>query len=426
MKLPEPMTRALDWVLPEGDAPPPAPGRRPDRARGRRKTLVAFLALAVALILVGSLWAVPTIRRALAPPESVAAGPAPSGDDPVQRRALAQLADFTRWLQDNHVQGYIGEVGIPYADPRWLQLAQKWFQAADRAHLWVDVWATGEWWQTDYSYSAFVIAQDGGPVAVARPSGKLLSREARTRGEHMGINVSGGEFGAPAGDDNASTFSNKNPGVYDQDYHYDSQATFDYLASQGMKTVRLPFRWERIQPTLGADLDPAELTRLRAVTQRAAKAGLRVILDVQNFGSYYLDDGRQGVRRPIGSAEVTPEDFADLWSRLSAAFVGQPGVLAYDLMNEPANLPAVPGLTPAQVWEAASQDAVNAIRARGDKTLIMVPGYNYSHPHEFPEEHPWAWIVDPANNIRYTAHQYWRENDNSYDTELKLAAEAGY
>jgi hypothetical protein len=153
---------------------------------------------------------------------------------------------------------------------------------------------------------------------------------------------------------------------------------------------------------------------------------LRAILVVQNFGAYFLDDGQQGVRRPIGSAEVTPQNFADLWSRLSTAFAGQPGVLAYDLMNEPVNLPAVPGMTPAQVWETASQGAVNAIRASGDKTLIMVPGYDWSHAGEFAKNHPWAWIVDPANNVRYTAHQYWREDSNSYDTELARAAEAGY
>jgi murein biosynthesis integral membrane protein MurJ len=426
VKLPEPMTRALDWVLPEQEAPPSPPRRHADRRRPRRRTLIASLALVVALVLIGSLWAVPALRRAAPPPGGSAAAPAPSGDDPVQRRTLAELGDFTRWLQDNHVEGYIGEVGIPGDDPRWLPLARKWFEAADRAGLWVDAWASGEWWQTDYSYSVFAVAQQGGPVAVARPSGELLSDEARDRRDPLGVNVSGGEFGAPALDDETSTFSNKNPGIYDRDYHYDSQATFDYLASQGMKTVRLPFRWERIQPTLGGDLDPAELTRLRGTVQRAAQAGLRVILDVQNFGHYFLDDGGQGVSRPIGSAEVPVQDFTDLWSRLSAAFAGQPGVLAYDLMNEPADLNSTPGMTAAQVWETASQEAVNAIRARGDTTLIMVPGYDYSHAGEFAENHPWAWIVDPADNIRYTAHHYWREGSNSYDTELQRAAADGY
>jgi hypothetical protein len=426
VNFPEPVARALDWVLPEGASPPPPPRQR-RRRFGLRRRPSAALALALSVILIGSLWwAVPSIREALGPPGSPAADAAPVGDDPVQRRALSELGHFTDWLQDNHVQGYIGEVGISNSDDRWLQLAKKWFRAADRAGLWVDVWSTGEWWGEDYDYSPFVIKNNDGPVAAIRPAGRFLAEEARRLREPVGVNVSGGEFGAPAGYDEVSAFSNKNPGTYDQDYHYDGQKTFDYLASQGMKTVRVPFRWERIQPTLGGDLDATELTRLRRVVQQADKAGLGVILDVHNFGAYHLDDGGQGVRRAIGSPEVSQQMFADLWSRLSAAFAGRPGVLAYDLMNEPVNLPSVAGMEPAKVWEAASQAAVDAIRARGDKTLIMIPGYDWSHPKDFAQNHPWAWIVDPANNIRYTAHQYWRSGFDSYDKAAQDAVADGF
>jgi hypothetical protein len=101
--------------------------------------------------------------------------------------------------------------------------------------------------------------------------------------------------------------------------------------------------------------------------------------------------------------------------------------VAYDLMNEPANLPTIDGRSSAQVWEEASQSALDAIRAAGDEKLVMVAGYQYSHARHWAEQHPQDWIEDPADNIRYAAHHYWqRDETNSYDVELADAAEAGY
>lgn len=350
------------------------------------------------------------------------------GGDPLRARVLHELATFTAWLEDNDADGYIGEVGIPSdGDERWLFLAREWLAEAERAGLWVDVWATGEWWGRDYDYCPYVAAVEGGPVSVARPAGKLLADDARRTELPRGVNVAGGEFGSAGSTEDRTEFSNEEPGTYGQDWHYDGQATFDYLADQDLDTVRLPFRWERIQPRLGQPLDRAELARLREAVGRAHRAGLGVVLDVHNFGAYHLEEGGIGVRRPIGSPQVGRADFADLWRRLSAAFADVPGVSAYDLMNEPARMRPADGLPPARLWEAASQDAVDAIRANGDDTLVMVPGYGFSHVGEWAEQHPRAWIVDPLGAVRYTAHHYWRLGyGRSYNTEVADAAQTGF
>jgi aryl-phospho-beta-D-glucosidase BglC (GH1 family) len=181
--------------------------------------------------------------------------------------------------------------------------------------------------------------------------------------------------------------------------------------------VRLPFRWERLQPQLGQPLDPSELLRLQTAVAQAGAAGLKVVLDVHNYGAYYLSDGRQGVRRALGSDQVTKAHFADLWSRVSAAFAGNPAVMGYGLMNEPIGIGSSVGLTPARRWEIFSQAAVDAIRARGDATTILVSGYFWSGAATWKANHPKAWIVDPLGRFRYEAHHYFdRDHSGHYRT----------
>jgi Cellulase (glycosyl hydrolase family 5) len=424
----------------------------PQRPPGRRPMLL-LIAVVVVIVVAAVTWFVvgrspgetQDPRPAPADPggsaawEPLASSELEAADDALHRRSLAELKVFTDWLAANDAEGYIGEVGIPGGQDleRWMVLGQRWFTAAEEAGLWVDVWSVGEWWRQGYTYSPFVTEPEDGPLSITTEQGELLMWAAENTDLPRGVNLSGGEFGAPGGSDEGDEeFSNENPGTYDEDYHYDSQESLDYLASRGIDTVRLPFRWERIQPQIGGPLDADELDRLQAMVGRANSAGLQVILDVQNFGSYHLAQGDTVVRAAIGSEQLPVSAFADLWSRLSEAFDGAPGVLAYDLMNEPVylgadadlvSMEADEDLSGAKAWEGASQAAVDAIRARGDDTLIMVPSYGYSHPGEWAEWHPEAWINDPADNFRYEAHHYWSaEQGESYDDDLAEAVDDGF
>lgn len=138
---------------------------------------------------------------------------------------------------------------------------------------------------------------------------------------YRGVNSSGAEFGPL-------------PGVVDTDYHYDTLASLQYLYSRGHRHTRVAFKWERVQPTLGAALNSAELTRLQAFVTNAATAGLTVALNVHNFGKYN--------NIALGAAGgPTQANFVDLWTRLSTAFKNNAAVVAYGLMNEPNGIPLV-------------------------------------------------------------------------------------
>jgi hypothetical protein len=145
-----------------------------------------------------------------------------------------------------------------------------------------------------------------------------------------GINLAGAEFAA----DNTHL-----PGTYSTDYSYDSSAALAQVATRGHKLIRVPFRWERIQPTRNAALNTAELGRLTTFVSDAAAAGMQCILDVHNYARFIPPGGADLV---LGDT-LAVGDLVDLWTRLSTAFKGNAGVYAYGLMNEPHDLPGASG-----------------------------------------------------------------------------------
>jgi len=205
-----------------------------------------------------------------------------------------------------------------------------------------------------------------------------------------GVNIAGAEFA-----------SKKIPGRPGTDYFYPSRATIDHFADKGMNTIRIPFLWERMQPTLKSDLDAGELGRLDAVVAAATSRGMHVVLDVHNYAAY--------LRQPIGSAEVPIDALADLWSRLSRHFKNN-GSVIFGLMNEPKGLPT-------ETWLAAANPAIAAIRKTGAKNLVLVPGNGWTGAHSWlgksygtSNSEVMLGVVDPANNFAFEAHQYLDHN----------------
>ena len=85
-----------------------------------------------------------------------------------------------------------------------------------------------------------------------------------------GVNLAGGEFG-------------KLPGTYGSDYTYPTPADIDYYSQLGFNLIRVPFRWERLQPKLGAPFVAEDLALLTAVVEYAADKGIFVVLDTHNY-----------------------------------------------------------------------------------------------------------------------------------------------
>lgn len=229
----------------------------------------------------------------------------------------------------------------------------------------------------------------------------LLFAQQKNTGKPFGVNLAGADFG------------NTMPGVYGHDYEYPKSQDFKYLKSKGFSLVRLPFKWDRIQPQLNADLDKEELKRLKATVQEAQNNDIQVILDVHNYcrrnvNGQYLIIGQQGL-------EIA--HLVDLWKRLANEFKDSKNIWGYGLMNEPHDMTA---LTP---WAKIAQACIAEIRTIDKHTPIIVAGNNWSSARHWKEDsNELKNLYDPSNNLVFEAHLYFDKDGSgtykySYDKE---------
>lgn len=209
----------------------------------------------------------------------------------------------------------------------------------------------------------------------------------------IGVNLAGAEFGPT-------------DGQFGRTYIYPGAKSLDYFKAQGMRVIRLPFKWERLQPKLMGPLDEAELARLDQVVDLARERHMLLLMDVHNYARY------RG--KLIGEAEVPNAAFADFWRRFAEHYKDEPAVWAYGLMNEPHGTKGL--------WPAAAQAAVDAIRTVDMNHVITVCGDGYGGAHWWPKQNPNLDIHDPADNFLYEAHQYFDHNNSGtyqkpYDTD---------
>jgi len=203
---------------------------------------------------------------------------------------------------------------------------------------------------------------------------------------YRGVSLASAEFG-----------EGNLPGTYGSDYTYPTAAEVDYFAARHMNVVRLPFRWERLQRSLNAEFDAAELGRLDGFVASATAKGMNVVLDPHNYARY--------AGNLIGSAAVPDSAFADFWRRLAVKYKSNDHVIL-GLMNEPNSMPT-------EQWLASANAAIAAIRATGAGNLVLVPGNAWTGAHSWSEN--WygssnaqvmLGVKDPANRYAYEVHQY--------------------
>ena len=214
-----------------------------------------------------------------------------------------------------------------------------------------------------------------------------------------GVNIAGAEFG--------NTF----PGLHGKDFVYPSSAVIKQQADLGFNLIRLPFRWERLQPTLNGALDGPEWARLSASVTAATSEHLSVILDVHNYAGRRLAQDGFVHQHLIDSSEVPIEAFEQFWSALASRARRWPSIIL-GLMNEPA------GLEQNQ-WLTIANRAIRAIRETGSTNLILVPGVAYTGAATWYAARNTLMerVQDPQNRIAFEVHQYLDTNASGSHSE---------
>jgi len=339
------------------------------------------------------------------------------GINAVTARQVITVQRWLSWMQDNAASGSITEIGFPgypvnatnagEAVGNWAPVAETVLGIFDSTDTpifqWVD--PTG-------MFAAINGATTTTPTLTQGATPLIRHRYAGPRGFQAGGAVG---IAPPVGFSNSAPITGSN--------WFPKAQWYQLIAGAGLGVVRLSFRWETIQPVLNGALDATEVARIQSAVALADAAGLKVVLDLHNYAGYITSTGTL----KIGGGTLTSAHLADVWTKLSTVFKGDARVYAYELMNEPT------GLASAATWEAASQAALTAIRANGDTSLILVPGYDFSAMSRWATNHPVGWITDSASNFRYNAHLYMSSSsiggDAAYDipwaTEVSTQLFAG-
>lgn len=263
------------------------------------------------------------------------------------------------------------------------------------------------------------INQEYAPGAVLR---------TKTTNPRIGLNVAGYEYpSSMTGADIAEP-------SYGVGNFIASDTDFDFISARGVKLIRLPFMWPRIQPVPMEPLNLNRVNDLRAMIARAQARGMTVVLDCHAYGRYTRQDGAmEQIVLTTGNTGL----LSDLWTRLVTALNGTPewaAVSGLDLMNEPFRVGS-----DYQPWATIVEHTAAALKAMRSPTVrvpqIIAPVHFYSGLEKFMASEYTAAFAPSADAIG--VHHYWDyapENGGntysgnyvaSYDQELAFAPNFG-
>jgi len=244
------------------------------------------------------------------------------------------------------------------------------------------------------------------PTATKAPTATPVSSNGLV---YRGVSLAVAEFGTD-GPWGGGTF----PGTYGSTYTYPTSQEVDYFVGKGMNTLRLPFSWERLQPTLGGAFNSAEQGYIDTFVNYATGKGAYVVIDPHNYARY---NGNNIIG--VNGSGVTIAHFADLWTRLATRYKGNSKVI-FALMNEPHDMDST-------IWLNAANEAIKAIRTTGATNLILVSGNSWSGAHSWESSGNatnMLGIVDSGNNYAFEVHQYL-DGDSSGTSENCVSATIG-
>ncbi|WP_267426372.1 cellulase family glycosylhydrolase [Methylobacterium sp. GC_Met_2] len=189
-----------------------------------------------------------------------------------------------------------------------------------------------------------------------------------------------------------------NPTVAGSSYRALTDAIVADLVSYGVKFVRIPIRHEQIDPDRNGSFDQGTLSALDAAGAKLAAAGISWIIDVHN--SFIVCANQSNINDTtayhyLGNADgvYTQAQYVTLMSGLAARYKNAPGMVGFDMQNEPA--------VSATVCTNAYKAAISAMRAAGYTGEIIIEITDADIASGL-----YSLDLDPLRNIRWSFHTY--------------------
>ncbi len=180
-------------------------------------------------------------------------------------------------------------------------------------------------------------------------------------------------------------------------------ADFDALETWNANVLRWQLinpDWERTaipaDPGIYAPWLEAKFTELEQVLDRAAAAGIRVIVDLHAPPGGRLADGTLTML----TNQPLQDTFVEIWKKIATRFKDHPGLWAYDPLNEPVQNQRPP--EGVNTWWQLQERVAQAIRAIDPTTPILLEVDQWDAPEAFA----WMKPVDVPRVI-YQVHMYW-------------------
>ena len=283
--------------------------------------------------------------------------------DALQTYNLNHIEEFYNKFTDRNI--LVGETSISqtWAATESQALLTMMVQAYLHQKAIVTVWGAGQFWPANYPILPW---EWDGTNLIAKNAGIVFESFLATHPNQIAVNVAGLEF------DGSSLET--------------GQAYFNALAGKGVKIVRIPFRWERVQPTLGGALDATELGKLQNMVSYARNAGMHtIIIDMHNYGRYNDVAGEE-----IGGGTVTEAHYQDGWLKISAQINGSD--INYDLMNEPTFISG----TPAQAYNVL-KNCKDALVAAGRTEKMWIESHNFAGVQD-ADDHPVSHEINSVHD----------------------------
>jgi endoglucanase len=204
----------------------------------------------------------------------------------------------------------------------------------------------------------------------------------------------------------------------------DSQASYDFLASRGFDIVRLAVPWSQLQP-IAADEAPSDaikkpvstayLDLIEQQVDRAARAGMRTVIDLHNGCTYPWGTGTRTPGYLICGDGISTGDVDRVWRAISDRFKDDKRVAAYNLFNEPRMAISVP------TYHRYVQSVIDTLRENGDDHTVWVDAILGDDTGTFAVIAPnGPSLSDPADAIVYSQHFYLRNDEQPADLFARL------